>query len=143
MKKKLSVVLPTYNEAENIQKVLQSTMSFLKSLPYDWEIWIVDNASSDNTKQKVIPFLKKYRNIKAVFRKVNLGYGASTITGLQKAQGDVIIVMDSDGQHTAEDIKKFVEKTNNGYGLAVGWKKNRNDPFLRVLLSNVYNMLMG
>ena len=141
MKKKLSVVLPTYNEAENIQKVLKEVISVLKALPYGWEILVVDNASKDNTKQKVIPFLKKYKNIKSIFHPRNLGYGASTKTGLHAAKGDIIIVMDSDGQHTAKDIPKFISSINSGYGLVVGWKKNRQDPFLRILLSNVYNML--
>ena len=141
MKKKLSVVLPTFNEAENIQKVLKEAISVLKGLQYDWEILVVDNASHDDTKQKILPFLDKYKNIKAIFHSSNLGYGASTETGLKAAKGDIIIVMDSDGQHTAKDIPKFIEKINNGYGLAVGWKINRQDPFLRVFLSNVYNLL--
>jgi glycosyltransferase involved in cell wall biosynthesis len=141
MKKKLSLVLPTYNEAENIQKVLKEAVSAFRSLPYEWEILVVDNASQDSTRQKVAQFTEKYGSIKAIFHPRNLGYGASTKTGLHAAKGDIIIVMDSDGQHTAKDISRFISKINEGYGLVVGWKKKRKDPFLRVLLSNVYNML--
>lgn len=135
----LSIVFPAYNEEGNILNTVSNALKSLPCLGYKYDILIVDNASTDKTPQIIDELAAKYESIKVIHHPQNLGYAASTRTGLKNASGDVIFIIDSDGQHTLEDIPKFVEKIQQGYGLVIGWKKPRHDPLYRLLLASGYN----
>ena len=136
---KISVVFPAYNEEGNIKKTLDGAIDVLNREGYDWEILVIDNASTDRTGEIIDEYAKKHPNITVIHHEYNMGYTVSTRRGLKNAAGDIILTIDSDGQHTVEDIPSFVEKIKQGYDVVIGWKENRKDSFFRNFLSKIYN----
>jgi len=138
---KISVGLPAFNEEGNIGSVVDECVEVLENIGKDYEILVVDDGSSDNTPSIVKERARKNHKIKLITHDRNRGYAAGTRTCLENSTGDVIFVIDTDRQHTMKDIPLFLDKINEGYGAVVGWKKKRNDPFTRILMSKVYNLV--
>jgi dolichol-phosphate mannosyltransferase len=140
-KHKTSICFPAYNEQENIGKVIQETLAYVRKKPYDWEIIIVDDASTDNTVQIVKDFSKKEPRIKLINHKINTGYTGAMNTALKNATGDIIFFIDSDRQYKISEIDEFIDKINQGYDLVVCQRKKISDTKLRILLSKFYNFI--
>ena len=101
-RKIVSIIIPLFNEEKSIKKVIQRiNPNFLN------EIIVVDDGSSDNSVEKVQEI--KNKNIKIIRHKINKGYGAAILTGIKHATGDVIITIDSDGQHNPEEIPTLIQ----------------------------------
>ncbi len=105
---KFSIVIPTYNRAWCIERAISSV---LKQNFQDWEMIIVDDGSTDNTKKVLEKYLNKYKNIK-YFYKENGGVGSARNLGIKKAQGDYLIFLDSDDELTKNALKFIREKTS-------------------------------
>jgi glycosyltransferase involved in cell wall biosynthesis len=99
----LSIVLPMYNEEKTIKKVLEQ-------LPYNEliEIIVVNDHSTDNSLEK-IEEVKPYRDITVINHSINKGYGGAIISGISHARGNIIVTMDSDGQHSPDDIYNLIK----------------------------------
>ncbi len=99
----ISIILPAYNEEKTIKRIIES-------LPYNnsIEIIVIDDKSTDNSLRE-IQKVNGNRQIKLLRHKQNRGYGGAVITGINQAKGDVIVTMDSDGQHNPEDIIGLVK----------------------------------
>jgi len=141
MRKMVSIVFLVHNEKENIGKLVERSLIELGKMPYEYEILIVNNASTDNTGAIIKDLARKHSQVKVIHHPSNLGYAMSTLTGFKNSKGDIIFVIDGDGQHTVSDIPLFVEKIESGYDIIFGWKKRRNDPFTRIVMSRVLNLL--
>ncbi|MHA1830861.1 MAG: glycosyltransferase family 2 protein [Candidatus Helarchaeota archaeon] len=104
MEKKISIIIPAYNEGKIIK-------DFLLSIPkeLEHEIIVVDDGSTDNTYQQA-----KYNGAKVVKNKYNMGYGASILNGIKYATGDIIVTVDADGQNNPKEIKNLVEPIIKG-----------------------------
>jgi len=139
--KTLSIVYPAYNEEGIIENVIKDTAKALQNILLNWEIIIVNDGSTDNT----LPILENLNKIESriipITHLSNKGYASATKTGINSAKGDIIIIIDSDGQQEPKDIPDFISKINSGYDIVVGWKKNRQDSLLRIFLSKVYNFI--
>lgn len=107
---KLSIIIPAYNEEKKIQDVIDD----IKNTRINDEIIVVDDGSSDNTFE-----LAKRTGVKVFRHSYNRGYGAAIKTGIRNASGDVVLFIDADGQHKAEDIEKVIEPIQN-YDMVVG-----------------------
>lgn len=107
----VSIVLPAKNEAENLQRFLPA----LKQQFSDCEILVINDGSSDNTRE-----ICESLQVKVISHPYNLGNGAAIKTGARNALGDVIVFMDADGQHNPADIPRLLEKLEQGYDMAVG-----------------------
>ncbi len=142
--KSLSVVIPVYNEEENIPKLYEELKEVLERLPYDYEIIFVDDGSTDRTPQILEELAKKDPRVKVVRFRRNYGQTAAMYAGFQYASGDVVITMDGDLQNDPHDIPKLLEKINEGYDIVSGWRKDRKDPFLsRILPSKIANWIIS
>ena len=142
--KSLSVVIPVYNEEENIPKLYEELKEVLERLPYDYEIIFVDDGSTDRTPQILEELAKKDPRIKVIRFRRNYGQTAAMYAGFQYASGDVVITMDGDLQNDPHDIPKLLEKINEGYDIVSGWRKDRKDPFLsRILPSKIANWIIS
>ncbi|MFX1454500.1 MAG: glycosyltransferase family 2 protein [Promethearchaeota archaeon] len=99
----LSIVLPMYNEEKTIKTILEQ-------LPYNEliEIIVVNDHSTDNSLEK-IEEVKPYRDITVINHSINKGYGGAIISGISQARGDIIVTMDSDGQHSPDDIYNLIK----------------------------------
>ncbi|MDH5634704.1 MAG: polyprenol monophosphomannose synthase, partial [Candidatus Bathyarchaeota archaeon] len=117
----VAVMLPTYNEAENIESLIQE----IEELKLDLLIAVVDDSSPDGTAEVLKKLQKKYSNIHLISRPEKLGLGTAITTGFQwmmslKRQPDHIITMDADYSHNPKDIPRLMKVAKRGYDLVIG-----------------------
>jgi glycosyltransferase involved in cell wall biosynthesis len=140
----LSVVIPAYNEEENVPILYEKLKKVLDSLGEDYEIIFVDDGSTDGTYQRLKQLAEKDSRLKVIRFKRNYGQTAAMSAGFEHAKGDVIITLDADLQNDPEDIPLLLEKLEEGYHVVSGWRKDRKDPFLsRRLPSMIANWLIS
>ncbi len=140
----LSIVLPVYNEEENILPQYQHIIEAMKKTPYTYEIIFVDDGSSDNSFKLLEAIAKKDSHVHVVQFRRNFGQTAAMAAGIDYSKGDIIIFMDSDLQNDANDIPLLVTKIEEGYDVVSGWRKNRQDKLLsRTIPSRIANWLIA
>lgn len=141
---KVSIILPVFNEEESIHTLVDEIFRVKDLNGKELEVVFVDDGSTDKTKENLIKASKKYPNIKNIFLAKNFGQTAAITAGIDNAQGDVLITMDSDLQNDPKDIPKLLKKLNEGYDVVCGWRKNRKDKFLsRRLPSKIANIIIS
>ncbi|HVO95982.1 MAG TPA: glycosyltransferase family 2 protein [Terriglobales bacterium] len=140
----LSIVIPVYNEEENIEPLLQELSAVLTRLGESYEIVMVDDGSRDGTYAKLRGLVAQRPELKIVRLKRNFGQTAALAAGLAYADGEVVILMDGDAQNDPADIPAMLAKLAEGNDLVAGWRFNRQDPFLnRRLPSMIANRLIS
>jgi dolichol-phosphate mannosyltransferase len=143
--KLITIIIPAYNEAENIRPVYEKLQEVLSPLrnKYSFELLFVNDGSLDGTGQEIRKLADKDEKIKYLEFSRNFGKEIATTAGLNNAQGDACIMIDADLQHPAELIPQFVEQWENGSDVVVGIrKKSRSDMWIKVLGSKLfYNIL--
>ena len=134
-----SVVIPIFNEQENIIKLIEEIKFFLKS--YKYELIIVDDASSDNS-LKVIEDLSKKINLKVLKNKKNKGQSYSITKAIKNSIYNIIVSIDGDGQNNPKDIPKLLEiYFENNYKLVGGIRHKRKDNLIKIISSRVANFI--
>jgi len=129
----LSIVLPCLNEAENLEALLPK----LKRLQPGAEILVVNDGSTDNSAA-----ICQQHDIRVVSHPTPLGNGAAIKTGARHAKGEIIVFMDSDGQHAPEDIQRLLDKLNQGYDMVVGARESHTHASKKRLIGNtIFNKL--
>jgi glycosyltransferase involved in cell wall biosynthesis len=140
----VSVVVPIYNERENLLTLYRQLRDVLESMGQSYEILLIDDGSTDGSFEQIRVLAQTDRHLKAVQFRRNYGQTAAMQAGLQMATGDVIVTMDGDMQNDPADIPMMVEKIQEGYDLVHGWRKNRQDRFVsRRLPSMLANWLIS
>lgn len=140
----LSVVIPFYNEEENIRGLYERLTVVLNQLGLSYEIVFINDGSRDNTARILDKLFKGDKSLKIVELRKNFGQSAALQAGFKQAEGEIVIAMDGDLQHFPEDIPLFLEKMSEGYDIVSGWREDRKDAFLtRRLPSLVANWLMA
>lgn len=127
----LSIILPTYNERENIEILIPRLETLLKKENIEGEIIVVDDSSPDGTADVARDLQKKYANIEVIVRQKKEGLGAALREGYNSASGAIILSMDTDLSLDEADIPKFLEKINSGYGLVVGSRHHKKGKYER------------
>lgn len=140
---KISVVVPVYNEKDNVTILHQKIKDVMIKNSYDYEIIFVDDGSSDGTFDIMREIAKEDRNLKIIRFRRNFGQTAAMAAGFDYAKGDVIVSLDGDLQNDPEDIPELLKKIEEGYDVVSGWRKNRQDEKKRVAFSKVANWLIG
>ena len=140
----LSIVIPVYNEEENVEPLIAEIEAALATLGKSYEIVIVDDGSKDATFNKLKTIHQRLAQLKVVRLKRNFGQTAALAAGLAQARGAVVILMDGDAQNDPADIPALLRKLDEGNDLVAGWRHNRQDPFLnRRLPSMIANRLIS
>ncbi len=140
----LSIVVPVFNEEENIEPLMREICGVLAPLGTKFEIVAVDDGSRDGTFAVLSRLHVEEPALKVVRLKRNFGQTAALAAGLAYAQGEIVVLMDGDGQNDPADIPALLEKINEGNDLVAGWRFNRQDPFLnRRLPSMIANRLIS
>ena len=140
----LSIVIPAYNEVENVGLLYERLVKTLTPLGRSHEIIFVDDGSSDGTQDALKRLAQKDLKVKLVLFRKNYGQTAAMSAGFQHAAGNVIITLDADLQNDPADIPKLLEKMEEGFDLVSGWRKDRQDAFLsRKLPSILANKLIS
>lgn len=140
MKKKISIVVPCFNEEANIETTYKKIELILKKLlSYDFEYIIVDNDSTDKTKEIIKRLIKRDKRIKGIFLSRNFGPEASAAACYKFAIGDAVIALPADLQDPPELILKFVKKWEQGYDVVIGiYNKTEDDLFTKFLRKFFY-----
>lgn len=129
MKKLISVVVPTYNEEENVDAMTETlTRIFTEELPaYDYEIIYIDNHSKDNTRMLLRKQCEADPHVKAIFNARNFGQMRSPVHGFKQAYGDCVIRLNADFQDPPEMIPELVREWENGWKIVIGVKKKTEE----------------
>jgi glycosyltransferase involved in cell wall biosynthesis len=137
----LSVVLPVYNERDNLEKLNQELHDVLEGTYESWEIIYVDDGSSDGS-YEILQRLHESRDaVRVVKLRGNFGQSAALDAGLRHSVGNVVVTMDSDLQNDPHDIPRLVSKLNEGYDCVSGWRRDRDDPLGKRLSSSMASFL--
>lgn len=139
-KKKISIMVPCYNEEENVVPLSEAVIAMLKKdLPeYDYEILFIDNCSKDKTREKLILLCSRNKKIKAIFNTKNFGQFNSPYYGLCQTTGDCTICLCADFQDPIDMIPKFVHEWENGYKIVCGIKTSSKENKIMYFLRGVY-----
>lgn len=138
----ISVVIPTYNEEENVELCYQEVVDVLEPIGVSYEIIFVDDGSTDLTFKKLQHLSKNDDKLKIIKLRKNFGQSAALKAGLDYATGKKIITMDSDLQNDPKDIPKLLEKLNKeDFDVVCGWRFDRKDAFSKKLFSKLANKL--
>ncbi|OGW75831.1 MAG: hypothetical protein A2Z72_04170 [Omnitrophica bacterium RBG_13_46_9] len=139
-KLKLSVILPAFNEKENLPLLVPEIVSVLSGLSLGFEIIIVDDGSTDGTREAAVDIARRFSNTRYIRLRRNRGLSAALAAGYKISEGDIIVSMDSDLQYDPKDIPRLLEKMDQ-YDLVCGWRQNRQDPFSKRLSSKIANSI--
>jgi glycosyltransferase involved in cell wall biosynthesis len=140
----LSVVIPIHNEEPSILPLYDRLTAVLEKVHKPYEILFVDDASTDRSFDLLANLVETDHRLKVIRLRRNFGQTAALAAGFDEAQGTVIISLDGDLQHAPEDIPLLIEKIEEGYDIASGWRKNRLDNAVtRKFPSQVANWLMA
>lgn len=140
----LSIVIPLFNEEENVDALLDELFVELKRLPKTFEVICVDDGSRDRTFAHLKAYAESESRLRVIRFRLNFGQTAAMSAGIEAARGDVIIPMDGDLQNDPADIGKLLAQLNAGYDVVSGWRKNRKDKeFGRKLPSRLANRLIS
>jgi glycosyltransferase involved in cell wall biosynthesis len=141
----LSLIIPVYNEAQNLPILYDSIQQTLKANKNIWEVIFIDDGSTDDSFDVLRSLVEKDpEHVRVVAFRRNFGQTAAITAGIDHAQGEIIVLMDADMQNDPADIPMLLAKLDEGYDLVSGWRKDRKDNRLtRTIPSNLANWLIS
>ncbi len=140
----LSLFLPVFNEEENLPRLNAKIFAALAQLGQSFEVIYVDDGSSDRSLELLQQFAEADPRVRVVAFRRNYGQTAAMAAGIHAARGEVLIPMDADLQNDPADIRRLLEKLDEGYDVVSGWRKDRQDAFItRTLPSRLANALIS
>ncbi len=135
----LTVLVPVYNESENLKPLLEKLTTDLAALRKSYEILVVDDGSSDDTLARLRELHRTVPNLRAIIFRRNYGKSAALSVGFRSARGRVLVTMDGDLQDDSAEIGPLIAKLDEGYDLVSGWKQKRQDPVTKTVPSKLFN----
>lgn len=141
---RLSIVVPMYNEEDNVEPMLRAIHNALKSYAYPWELIVVDDGSTDATARLLKEEIATYgSHVRVACLQRNFGQTAAMQAGIDLARGDIIATMDGDLQNDPSDIPRMVDRLlTEDLDLLSGWRKNRQDNLIRRFPSMIANRII-
>jgi len=138
----ISIVLPVYNEEENIQPLTERLIRVLSSLENPVEILFIDDGSTDASVQRMEEMRESYPNHGFRIIQLDRNHGLSTAlaAGFEAARGEVVVSLDADLQNDPADIPNLLEKLPE-YDAVLGWRVDRKDPFVKRVSSKIANFI--
>ncbi len=142
--KQLSIIVPLYNEEDNVVPLYEALVQVLDDIALDAEILFVDDGSRDDTASRAASLARRDPRLKVVKFRRNYGQTPAMAAGIDLARGEILITMDGDLQNDPADIPAFIDKINEGYDIVVGWRHKRQDKLItRKIPSRIANWLIG
>ncbi|MBI5952817.1 MAG: glycosyltransferase family 2 protein [Chloroflexi bacterium] len=136
----LSIFFPAYNDGGTIPSMVLTAQIAARAVTDDYEIIVVNDGSQDHTPLVLAELEKQIPQLRVVHHPQNRGYGAALRTGFASASKEWIFYTDGDAQYNPLELHSLVDALCDGVDVVNGWKISRNDPFIRVLLGNIYNL---
>ncbi len=134
----ISIIIPLYNEVDNIEPLGYSIINAMQGRNY--EVVFVDDGSADGSTQKLREWCVQHTNFRTIYFRKNAGQTAAMDAGFRHARGKYVVSMDADMQNDPADIPKLLEKLNT-YDMVCGWRQKRNDPWIKRISSKVANYI--
>jgi glycosyltransferase involved in cell wall biosynthesis len=140
---RVSVVIPVYNEAENLADLHRELTASLQSFGQPYEILIVDDGSRDGTLERLLAIEAADPRVRVLRLRRNFGQTAAFSAGFDHARGEVIVTSDGDLQNDPADIPALVAKLDEGYDMVCGWRRQRRDPVSKKIPSWFANRIIS
>jgi glycosyltransferase involved in cell wall biosynthesis len=139
---RLSVFFPAYNDAKSLPALIANTFHVLADYAEEYEVIVVNDGSFDDTAQVLDQLSAKYGDrLRVVTHPENRGYGGALRSGFSAAQYDLVFYTDGDGQYDVGELPRLLELMTPEVGLVNGYKLERQDPWHRIFLGDIYNRL--
>lgn len=135
----ISVFFPCYNDKQSIGKLIKDASSVLKRNASDWEIIVVDDGSTDGSREFLKKIATKNPKLKLVFHQKNRGYGGALKSGFRNAKKELVFYTDGDGQYDVLELRNLLPKMTNNVDIVQGYKLKRNDPTYRLIIGTIYH----
>lgn len=135
----LSVILPAYNESANLKELVPDLLGILASFSEAFEVLVVDDGSTDGTADLIRDLGRSDPSVRLIRLRRNRGKSAALKVGLERARGDIIVLMDADGQDDPKEMPRLLEALESGLDLVTGRRAIRNDRVAKRLPSKLYN----
>lgn len=140
----LSIIVPFFNEEDNIERVYKAIVEALEVTGIRFEMVFVDDGSKDSTFERASALARGDSRVTVVKFRRNYGQTPAMAAGIQEAVGEVLVTMDGDMQNDPRDIPTFLAKIHEGHDIVVGWRHNRKDKLIsRKIPSRIANWLIG
>ncbi|OLN22229.1 glycosyltransferase [Domibacillus antri] len=139
----ISIIIPAYNEEENIPLIYESIVKEFSRLPYDVEVLFINDASTDGTLERIKKLSKRTSNVKYVSFSRNFGKEASLFAGLQYITGKAAILMDADLQHPPSLIPELIKGHEEGYDQVIARRNRKGEPSFRRLCAAAYYKMVN
>ena len=140
----LSVIVPFYNEEDNIERMHDAIVSAIEPLGVSFEMLLVNDGSRDNTLALATMLAQRDPRVRVVNFRRNYGQTPAMAAGIEHARGEILVTMDGDLQNDPADIALFLQKMDEGHDIVVGWRHNRQDKMIsRKIPSRIANRLIG
>ena len=130
MSEKISIIVPIYNERENLEPFLTALTQALDPSGEEYEILLIDDGSTDGSDACIEKLAAQNPRIRVIQFRRNFGQTAAMAAGFDYASGSILIPMDADLQNDPEDIPSILAKLREGYDVVSCWRKNRQDAWL-------------
>lgn len=137
----VSIVIPAYNEEETIESVVDLSFKVLKKTTPNHEVVVVDDASKDQTPEILKKLQEKYKKLRVIRNRKNLGIGKSLKVLYQAAEKEFLFLLPADNQARATELPKFLRKAKD-FDLVCGWAEKTGYPFHRKMLTYFYNLFL-
>ena len=143
MNKNFSIIIPVYNEAENIENLIKEINFYINQEKYIFEIIIIDDNSSDKTSQILDIIKKNYNKVSILKNKKNMGQSYSIRKGIENSINNTVVTIDGDGQNNPKDITKLIEIffSKKEIELLGGIRKKRKDTINKIIASKIANYI--
>ncbi|MBN1893399.1 glycosyltransferase family 2 protein [bacterium] len=139
----ISLVIPVFNEVENVPILLFTLQNVLKRMKRTFEMIFVDDGSTDGTREELRRLAGLEKNMKVILLRKNFGQSAAMAAGFRASRGEWVVAMDGDLQNDPGDIPRLIARAEEGYDVVSGWRKNRQDKLLlRKIPSRLANRLI-
>src|SRR5581483_1484444 len=123
----VSLIIPMLNERDGLQVLFERVARVIKDIPMDWELVVVDDGSTDGTRDAVAAELKRFPKWRLIFLSRNFGQQPAYRAGIDQASGDVLIFLDADLQDPPEMIPQMLEKWREGFKVVTGCRVSREE----------------
>jgi glycosyltransferase involved in cell wall biosynthesis len=137
----VSVIMPALNEAPNLAEVVPRALAALEQLPGHHEVLVIDDGSTDGTADLITEMRRRQPGVRYVRLRRNYGKSMAIQAGFDHCHGEVIVLLDADGQDQPEEIPKLLAALDGGLDLVTGRRRTRRDRFLKRQTSRVYNFV--
>lgn len=138
----ISVFFPCYNDSHSIAQIVVDAFTTLRKITTKFEVIVIDDGSTDNSRNVLRNLSKEYRQLKVIYHRKNKGYGGALQTGFRTAKYKWIFYTDGDGQYDVKKIPLLVQLASGNVDFINGIKISRKDPTYRVIAGSIYSFLI-